>query len=116
MDAPLESDPGRGTLERMIKDDIIAKLRAHEPELRAAGVASLSLIGSVARGDARDNSDVDVVVRLTEDVAGFAYFGRLDQLGRRLETILGRPVDVVAEPVRKDRLKRRIEKDLTVAF
>jgi predicted nucleotidyltransferase len=116
MDDPLESDPGRGTLGRMITDDILAKLRAHEPELRAAGVASLSLIGSVARGDARDNSDVDVVVRLSEDVAGFAYFGRLDRLGRRLETILGRPVDVVAEPVRKDRLKRGIEKDLTVAF
>ena len=100
----------------MIKDDIIAKLRAHEPELRAAGVASLSLIGSVARGDDRDNSDVDVVVRLTEGVAGFAYFGRLDQLSRRLEAILGRPVDVVAEPVRKDRLRRKIEEDLTVAF
>ena len=35
----------------MRRDEIIAKLRDHEAELRAAGVASLALIGSVARGE-----------------------------------------------------------------
>jgi predicted nucleotidyltransferase len=100
------------------RDEIIAKLRAHEPELRAAGVASLSLIGSSARDDDRDDSDIDVVVRLTEGSArnGFAYFGRLDTLSRRLEAIFGRPVDVLAEPIRKDRLRQQIEKDRVLAF
>jgi predicted nucleotidyltransferase len=81
-------------------------------------VVSLSVFGSVARGDDRDNSDVDVVVRLA-DVAthgGFAYFGRLDTLRERLTAIVGRPVDVIAEPVRKDQLRRAIDKEGALAF
>ncbi len=56
----------------------MAVLREQEPELTAAGVVSLSLFGSVARGDNRDDSDVDLVVRLDEAAAagGFAYYGR----------------------------------------
>ncbi len=102
----------------MIRDSVIATLRAHEPELKAAGVASLAVFGSVARGDERDDSDVDVVVRLTEEASrgGFAYFGRLDALRNRLTAIVGRRVDVVAEPVRKDRLRRAIEAESAVAF
>jgi hypothetical protein len=100
----------------MSRDDIIAKLRAHERELRAAGVTSLALFGSAARGEQREGSDV--VVGLTEEArsGGFAYFGRLDSLIRRLSEILERPVDVVAEPIQKDRLRREIEKDRVVAF
>ena len=76
------------------------------------------MFGSVARGDDRDDSDVDVVVRLTEAASrgGFAYFGRLDALRNRLAAIVGRPVDVVAEPVRNDRLRRAIETESAVAF
>lgn len=102
----------------MQRDEIIAKLREHESELRAAGVSSLALFGSAARGEQRNDSDVDIVVRLTRETAhgGFAYFGRLDALSRRLAAILERPVDVVAEPIRKDRLRRSIEKDRVIAF
>jgi len=102
----------------MSSEEIIAKLRAHEHELRAAGVTSLALFGSTARGKQRDDSDVDVVVQFTDEVRneGFAYFGRLDSLNRRLREILQRPVDIVAEPVQKDRLRRQIEKDQIIAF
>ena len=102
----------------MKSDEIIAKLRAHEQELRAAGVTSLALFGSTVRGQQRIDSDIDIVVRLTDEArqGGFAYFGRIDTLSRRLAEILERPVDVVAEPVQKDRLRRAIEKDRVVAF
>ncbi len=102
----------------MSHDDIISTLRAHETELKRAGVASLSLIGSVARGDARPDSDVDVVIRLSDDArqGGFAYFGRIDRLRQRLESILARHVDLIAEPIQKDRLRRVIEKDRILAF
>jgi uncharacterized protein len=102
----------------MKSDEIISKLRAHESELRAAGVAGLALFGSAARGEQREDSDVDVVVRLTDEArsGGFAYFGRIDSLSRRLAEILQRPVDVVAEPILKDRLRRAIEKDRIIAF
>ena len=87
----------------MNKGQILATLRAHEAELRASGVEELSIFGSAARGDATDESDVDVVVRFGAAAAneGFAYFARLEALGQRLHEILGRPVDVVAEPPRR---------------
>jgi predicted nucleotidyltransferase len=102
----------------MSSDEIIAKLRAHESELRASGVTSLALFGSAARGEQREDSDIDVVVKLSEEArrGGFAYFGRIDSLSRRLAEILKRPVDVIAEPIMKDRLRREIEKDRIVAF
>jgi predicted nucleotidyltransferase len=100
------------------RDDILAALRAHESELRAAGVASLSLFGSAARGDARETSDVDVLVRLKPDPArnGFAYFGFMEELAHRLEAIVHRRVDVIAEPVLKPDLRREVERDRVVAF
>jgi uncharacterized protein len=102
----------------MRQHDIIAALRAHEGELKQAGIASLSLIGSVARGEDGPESDVDILVRLTDDArqGGFAYFGRLDRLRGRLEAILARHVDLIAEPVQKERLRRAIEKDRILAF
>jgi len=102
----------------MKSDEIISKLRAHEHELRAAGVTGLALFGSAARGEQREDSDIDVVVRLSDEarLEGFAYFGRLDSLNRRLREILQRPVDIVAEPIRKERLLREIEKDRIIAF
>ncbi|MGC1778266.1 MAG: nucleotidyltransferase domain-containing protein [Xanthobacteraceae bacterium] len=102
----------------MKRDEIISRLQAHEQELRAVGVTGLALFGSSARGEQRDDSDVDVVVKLSEEAqrGGFAYFGRIDSLSRRLAEILQRPVDVVAEPIMKDRLRRAVEKDRIVAF
>lgn len=102
----------------MNRDDIIAGLRAHEPELRAAGVRSLSLVGSAARGEQRADSDIDVLVGLAPEVtdAGFAYFGRIDALVHRLEALLKRPVEVIVEPVQKERLRRALDKDRAVAF
>jgi predicted nucleotidyltransferase len=46
----------------MDRDEIIAKLKAVEPQLRAHGVAALYLFGSYARDEARRDSDVDVFV------------------------------------------------------
>lgn len=102
----------------MDRDAALAALRAHEPELKAAGVLHLAVFGSVARGEAGERSDVDVLVRLADEAAqeGFAYFGRLDALGGRLRAILGRPVDVVTEPVQDDGLRRAIERDGARAF
>jgi predicted nucleotidyltransferase len=102
----------------MERQQAITLLRAHETELKAAGVERLSLFGSVARGDATGASDVDVVVRLRPEAAqgGFAYFGRLDALIQRLEQILGCSVDIVIEPVRKERLRQNIEREATLAF
>lgn len=49
-------------VDDMSREEIIAKLREHESELRAAGVEHLFLHGSYARGTAiAELSDVDVI-------------------------------------------------------
>jgi uncharacterized protein len=100
------------------KGRILATLRAEEAELRASGVEELSIFGSTAPGDATDESNVDVLVRFGAAAAdeGFAYFARLEALGKRLHEILGRPVDVVAEPVRRPQLRRNIETVWVLVF
>jgi uncharacterized protein len=46
----------------MNRQDIIRKLKAAEPDLRAHGAAGLFLFGSRARGTARKTSDVDLFI------------------------------------------------------
>jgi predicted nucleotidyltransferase len=101
----------------MERADIVAALKAHEEELRAAGVLSLSLFGSVARGETSAN-DVDVAVRLggSFSARGLRYFSRLNDLQERLSGILGCNVDVVEEPVRKKRFQAEIDRDRALAF
>jgi uncharacterized protein len=57
----------------MDRPQVIAKLRAHEAELRAAGVERLSLFGSVARGDQTEISDVDLAIRLSPEAAAGGF-------------------------------------------
>ena len=47
---------------------------------------------------------------------GVAYFARLEALGQRLNEILGRPVEVAAEPVRRPQVRRNIETDSVLVF
>lgn len=102
----------------MDRDAIIATLKRHETELRQLGIDSLSLFGSVARGEATNRSDVDLAVTLNHDrmPTGFHYATRLEELRERLEVTLGQKVDVVPEPVRKRRFQEQINKDRVVAF
>ena len=100
----------------MNRDAALRIIRQHESELKALGIESLSLFGSMARGEAADTSDVDVAVRLREGPHGFAYFGRLDRIEARLREILGRPVDVVPEPARAARIQLAIERDRILAY
>ena len=55
----------------MERDDAIAKLRAHEAELRQLGVEHLYLFGSTARGEAREDSDIDCSSIIPRGRSGF---------------------------------------------
>jgi predicted nucleotidyltransferase len=54
---------GRFTMDR---DEILERLRAHMAEIRVLGVKRLALFGSVARGEAGEESDIDVLVVVDE--------------------------------------------------
>lgn len=100
--------------ESLSAEEVIATLRAHEDELRRAGIMSLSLFGSVARGEADLESDVDLVGRL--DPRAELDLVDLVRLERLLGAVLGRAVDLVTEPIRKPRLLRNIERDRVHVF
>ena len=95
-------------------EQVIAILRAHEAELRRAGIRHLSLFGSVAHGDAEVDSDVDLVVELDAE-AHIGLFGP-GALERRLAELVGRPVDLLPEPIEKPRLRANINPDRRRAF
>lgn len=97
-----------------LADRIIATLRVHEAELRRAGIRHVSLFGSVARGDAAADSDVDLAAEF--DPAARMDLFRLTALERRLGEILGHRVDLLPEPVEKPRLRANIERDRRRAF
>lgn len=99
---------------RLTAEEVLAVPRAHEAELRAAGIRRLSLFGSVARGDAEAGSDVDLAAEL-DPAARISLFD-LVGLERWIGDLLGRPVDLLPEPVEKPRLRANIERDRVRAF
>lgn len=102
------------TTTTILAEHVIAILRMHEAELRQAGIRRLSLFGSVARGDAEAGSDVDLVAELDPE-ARIGLFA-LEALERRLAELVGRPVDLLPEPVEKLRLRANIDRDRRLAF
>jgi uncharacterized protein len=94
--------------------EVISALREHERELRKAGIRHLSLFGSVARGEADANSDIDLTVEL-DPQAHLGLFGLIG-LQHRLTEILGRKVDLLPEPIEHHRIRQNIEKDRLSAF
>jgi len=69
----------------MTKQEIIDRLVAHRNELKARGVGSLALFGSVARDEASRASDVDVVVELNRPMGLFG----LSDIKHLIQRILG---------------------------
>lgn len=102
------------TTQPVLADEVIAILRAHEPELRAAGIKRLSLFGSVARGDHEADSDVDLAAEL--DPTARIGLLKLAALERRISELLGRSVDLLPDPVQKQRLQASIDRDRRNVF
>lgn len=100
------------------RTDILRALREHRPELQAIGVRHAALFGSIARGDADVDSDIDLLVDLApdEEARGFAYFGRLERIREIASRLLGRKVDLVVAPVRKPHLRQEIDRERIDAF
>jgi len=93
---------------------VIAKLRAHEPELRAAGIVRLSLFGSTARDTAGPESDIDLLGALDEG----RRLSLLDMIGieNRLADLLGQPVDLIEEGTLKPRAQANVSREAVRAF
>jgi len=92
----------------MLRDEIIQILSEHREELREKyKVKSLALFGSVARGEERPDSDVDILVEFQEVVSLFT----ITRIERELSLLLGRKVDVVDRESIIPQLKKHILKE-----
>jgi predicted nucleotidyltransferase len=98
----------------MRRADAIALLNEHAAELRSAGVKHVSLFGSVARDEAGNESDVDLVVETIKPLTLFTI-GPLSDL---FAALLGRPVDLIDKTGfdRAKRLQRETRGDLIHVF
>lgn len=96
------------------KDWVIAKLREHEAELKTAGLAHLALHGSVARGEASTESDIDLIGEFdrTKELTLFKVAG----LEVRLADILGRHVDLSDRKMLREQVRTNAEREVLVVF
>jgi uncharacterized protein len=87
------------------RDEIISILRAALPDLKQRWpIHSLALFGSMARGDANEKSDVDLLVEFDEPIPFSIYFS----LEQELERLTERHVDLVTRRALKPHMGKRI--------
>ncbi len=92
----------------MNKQEILRLLEEHKVGLsRRYGVVYLALFGSMARGDAGPDSDIDILVSFEGPATSERYFGVLFHL----EDLLGRPVDLVTDRALRGELRPYIEEE-----
>jgi len=94
--------------------EILAKLRENEAVLRAHGVSHAALFGSRARGDARPDSDIDIMVEFDPraHVTVFNYAG----LKEYIAGLFDGPVDVVSREGLKPYVRPAATTDAIYAF
>ena len=92
----------------MNRDDVLGLLREHKETLtQRFGVVELALFGSVARDRAKEESDVDILVRFDGPATSKRYFG----VQFYIEDLLGRPVDLVTSKALRKELRPFVERE-----
>lgn len=103
-----------GHLRPPNREDVIKSILRIAPQLQSQGVKNLALFGSVARGEATFESDIDVLI----DVDPKATFSLLEQAGVQIEieNAVGRPVDVVMRQSLRPELRESAVADSIQVF
>ena len=91
----------------MSRDEVLRILLENRRQFKRFGVVSVRLFGSVARDEATDHSDVDVIAEFERPLTfkrfmGFKIF---------LEDLLGLDVDLVTERGLRERIRPDVERD-----
>ena len=96
----------------MKRDEVLAIIKVHQVKLQELGVKSLDLFGSVARDEARQDSEVDFLVEFSKPVGFFEFF----EIQHYLEDILGRDIDLGTQDALKEHLREPVLKDVIHVF
>ena len=89
-------------------DSIIEKLKQHKPELQKKyPISSIGVFGSYARGEANNESDIDIAVEISEPM-GLNFIAMADEI----EDLLGVKTDVVSKRSIKPKYLQNEEKDI----
>ncbi len=101
-------------MKDMERENIVSVLKEHEHGLRDRGVVALWLIGSMARGDATAQSDIDILV----DIEPHRKFSLVDHSGLRLFIcyVLNHASDVVLTEGLRPRTRARLRQDEVRVF
>lgn len=96
------------------RDDVIARLKEAEPALRARGIRRAAVFGSVARGDNRPESDIDIMIEFDPGahMTVFDYVG----LKEHVAGLFDGPVDVVNRDGLKPYVRPAATTDAIYAF
>jgi hypothetical protein len=96
------------TIKKEMDPKIVKIFSEHKAELyEKFQVESLAVFGSVSRGSAKSDSDIDILVKYQKTPGFFAFL----ELKQYLENIVGRPVDLVTEGALKKQLRDQIIKE-----
>jgi predicted nucleotidyltransferase len=91
------------------REEVLTALREALPDLRRRWpIRSLGIFGSIARGDADAESDVDVLVEFERPIGLSAFIALEDAL----RATVGRPVDLVSRAALKPHIGRHALRDL----
>ena len=98
----------------MNSSEAIETLRRSEQALRGRGVKHAALFGSVARGDSRYGSDIDIMVEIDPDacITVFDYVDLKEYIGG----LFDQPVDVVNRDGLKSHVRPAATADAIYAF
>jgi uncharacterized protein len=106
--------PARIVVDMPVLDDVLGALKQHEHDLRRMGVVHAGVFGSVARGESRPDSDIDVLVDLdpAHPIGVFEY----SRLKLFLGELLGEGADIANRRTLKPLLRDSILRDCVNAF
>lgn len=83
-----------------------------EPILKSHGAEYVAVFGSMARGEARPDSDIDILVRFNKDISLLYHIG----MAQELEDILKQKVDLITERSLSEYVAPNVKKDLKVFY
>jgi uncharacterized protein len=98
----------------MTRDEILAALRAHERQLKEAGIVRLSLFGSAARNARGPESDIDLLAAFDDN----RRLSLLDviHIENQIADLLGCKVDLIEEGTLKPRVQKSAQTEAVRAF